>query len=137
MDAVAIDHVNLRIPPDGIHQAIDWYVERLGFEVERVAEFEAGEKPFIAVRLTDTTVIHLWPDPDFEPSSGLNFDHVSIHLDESVESIRETVEKAGISVEDDRTVAGAQGDARAIYVRDPFGYLVELKARHGTTGPDD
>lgn len=136
MDATAIDHVNLRIPPDGIQQAIDWYVDGLGFEVERIAEFEAGEKPFIAVRLTETTVIHLWPDPDFEQPSGRNYDHVSIHLDEPADSIRETVENSGLSVEDDRTVAGAMGEGRAVYVRDPFGYLIELKARHGNAGSE-
>lgn len=130
MDAVAIDHINLRIPSDGLPQALEFYRDGLGFEIERRDEFEAGETPFIAVRLTDTSVIHLWPDPDFESPDGSNYDHISIHLDESGESIRETVEDTPVPIEDDRTVAGAVGQERAIYVRDPSGYLVELKAAH-------
>lgn len=132
MDAVAIDHVNLRIPATGLQQALDFYRDALGFEIERLEQFEAGEKPFIAVRLSKHSVLHLWPDPDFEAPSGRNYDHVSIHLDESAERIREILENAELPIEDDRTVAGAVGHERAIYVRDPFDYLVELKAAHQT-----
>jgi catechol 2,3-dioxygenase-like lactoylglutathione lyase family enzyme len=130
MDAVSIDHVNLRIPANGIPQALEFYRDVLGFEIERRDEFKADEKPFIAVRLTETSVIHLWPDPNFESPNGWNYDHISIHLEESGEAIRETIEDAAVPIEDDRMVAGAVGHERAIYVRDPFGYLVELKAAH-------
>ena len=130
MDAVAIDHLNLQIPPDGTERALAFYRDVLGFEIERLEAFEAGERPFFAVRLTPESVLHLWPDEAFEKPAGQNFDHVAIHLDATGDEIRELVENADVSVVDDRPVAGAQGEARSVYVRDPFGYLLELKRRH-------
>jgi catechol 2,3-dioxygenase-like lactoylglutathione lyase family enzyme len=130
MDAVAIDHLNVRIPTDGIDRALAFYRDGLGFDVERLDAFEAGERPFFAVRLAPESVLHLWPDEDFEEPTGRNFDHVAIHLDATGEEIRETVAAADVPIVDDRTVAGAQGEARSVYVRDPFGYLLELKSRH-------
>jgi catechol 2,3-dioxygenase-like lactoylglutathione lyase family enzyme len=130
MDAVAIDHLNLQIPADGTERALEFYRDVLGFDIERLDAFEAGERPFFAVRLTPASVLHLWPDEAFEEPAGQNFDHVAIHLDATGDEIRELVENADVSVVDDRTVAGAQGDARSVYVRDPFGYLLELKSRH-------
>lgn len=132
MEPVAIDHLNLKIPLDGRDRALTFYRDTLGFAADRLDRFAADEIPFFAIRLTDTSVIHFWPDPDFEPPTNQNYDHVSIHLEDSIESIRETLDDTGIPLEDDREVLGAAGTARAVYVRDPFGYLIELKARHGT-----
>lgn len=130
MDPVAIDHLNLKIPPDGHDRALAFYRDTLGFDADRLDGFATDELPFFAIRLTDRSVIHFWPDLDFEPPSGQNYNHLSIHLDEPIESIKETLDTAGVSPEDERKVLGATGTARAVYVRDPFGYLVELKARH-------
>lgn len=130
MDAVAIDHLNLKIPADGRDDALAFYRDGLGFDVERLAAFEAGDRPFFAIRLTPDSVLHLWADEDFEVGTGRSFDHVAIHLDASGETIRDQVEDAEIRVLEDRSVDGARGEARSIYVRDPFGYLLELKSRH-------
>jgi catechol 2,3-dioxygenase-like lactoylglutathione lyase family enzyme len=130
MDVVAIDHLNLRIPAGEREQAVDFYGQKLGFDLEGLAAHDAGERPFFAVRLTEHSVIHLWPDPDFETPTDLNYDHVSIHLQASATEIRDRLESADIAVEDDREVLGAAGSARALYVRDPFGYRLELKAHH-------
>jgi catechol 2,3-dioxygenase-like lactoylglutathione lyase family enzyme len=130
MDPVAIDHLNLRIPTDSRSEAIAFYGDTLGFDIERLDQYEAGETPFFAVRLTADSVLHLWPDEDFEHPQGVNYDHVSLHLDQSAAAIRERIEAEGVEIVDEREVLGANGDGRAIYVRDPFGYLVELKGRH-------
>lgn len=130
MDAHAIDHANLHIPSDGIETALEFYRDALGFHIERLDQFHAGETPFFAVRVTPKSAIHLWPDPDFEPPSGEGYDHLAIHLAESLGAIRETVQTAEITIEDERSVLGAAGEATSIYVRDPFGYLLELKADH-------
>ncbi|AOW80172.1 lactoylglutathione lyase [Halodesulfurarchaeum formicicum] len=132
MDAIAMDHVNLRIPAAGRDRAVEFYGEKLGFEIELEDAFDAGDRPFFAVRLTPQSVLHLWPDPEFEPPQKQNFDHVAIHLDASIEAIREDLAAAGVESVDDREVFGAMGTARSVYVQDPFGYLVELKARHSS-----
>ena len=64
MNARHIDHVNLRIPDDGVDDAREFYGERLGFGIEDTL-FEAGEKPFFDVRLSATGVVHLWPTDEF------------------------------------------------------------------------
>jgi catechol 2,3-dioxygenase-like lactoylglutathione lyase family enzyme len=128
VDATAIDHVNLRIPADGMDAALAFYRDSLGFEADRLDAFEAGEKPFFSVRLTPGSVLHLWPDPSFEPPTGTNFDHVAVRLDESLADLRTRLDRAGIDVERSGDPLGATGTGPAVYVEDPFGYRIELKA---------
>lgn len=123
-----IDHVNLRIPADGLADARDFYADALGFELAGVDRFEAGEKPFFDVRLAPEHVIHLWPTDEFDAPGATNYDHVALVVDEDIESVRETLDDAGVAVERELdSPLGATGEAGAVYVRDPFGYRVELK----------
>jgi len=124
-----IDHVNLRIPADGLGAARAFYADALGFELEGVARFEAGEKPFFDVRLAPEHVIHLWPTDAFDAPRATNYDHVALVVDEEIEAVKATLADAGIEVEQELdSPLGATGEAPAVYVRDPFGYRVELKA---------
>ncbi|PSQ54534.1 lactoylglutathione lyase [Halobacteriales archaeon SW_8_68_21] len=129
MRARHIDHVNLRIPADGVDDAREFYGEALGFGIED-ALYAADDKPFFDVRLSATAVIHLWPTEEFEPPTKTNYDHVAVVVEESVDEI--ATELADVGVEVEKTLdspLGATGEAGAVYVRDPFGYRVELKTR--------
>ncbi len=129
MQARAIDHCNLRIPADGVDSAIDFYGDRLGFDIEHVDVYRAGEKPFFDVRLTPTTVIHLWPTSAFDPPNATNYDHTAIAVASSIETIKAELSAADVPIEQELSAPrGATGEAAAVYVRDPFGYRVELKA---------
>ena len=129
MRARHIDHVNLRIPADGVDDAREFYGERLGFGIED-ALYAAGEKPFFDVRLSATAVIHLWPTDSFEPPERTNYDHVAVVVEGSAAEIETDLEAAGVEVEKSLDEPlGAVGESAAVYVRDPFGYRVELKAR--------
>ena len=129
MDARAIDHVNLRIPDGGVADAIVFYRNGLGFDIEGRERYEAGDKPFFDVRLAPAHVIHLWPTPEFDPPEATNYDHVAILVEESIETIREELATAEIEIEQELDgPLGATGTGPAVYVRDPFGYRVELKA---------
>ena len=129
MNARHIDHVNLRIPADGSEDAREFYGEQLGFGIED-ALYEADEKPFFDVRLSATAVIHLWPTDEFERATKTNYDHVAVVVEESPEEIASELAEAGVEVEKMLdSPLGATGEAGAVYVRDPFGYRVELKAR--------
>jgi catechol 2,3-dioxygenase-like lactoylglutathione lyase family enzyme len=124
-----IDHVNLRIPVDGVDDAKSFYGERLGFGIEDTL-FEAGEKPFFDVRLSRTGVIHLWPTEAFEPPTGRNFNHVCVVVEGSIATVTDRLADEGVAVEKElSSPRGATGEAPAVYVTDPFGYRVELKAR--------
>lgn len=129
MQARHIDHVNLRIPAGGVDDAREFYGEGLGFGIED-ALYAAGEKPFFDVRLSATAVVHLWPTDEFEPPTATNYDHVTVVVEESIDEIEAELDAADVAVE--KTLdepLGATGEAPAVYVRDPFGYRIELKAR--------
>lgn len=127
MNVTAIDHVNLQIPNDGIDTAIEFYRDVLGFEPENLALYNDGQKSFFSFRLTDTSVIHVRPVDDFREPSGHNYDHVALLIEESVEAVTQVLDDAGIGIERQSEPLGATGVAPAVYVTDPFGYLIEIK----------
>jgi len=129
MQARHIDHVNLRIPADGVDDATAFYGDKLGFGIED-GPYAADEKPFFDVRLSPTAVIHLWPTAEFERPTATNYDHVAIVVEGSAEELEAELESAGVEVEKSLdSPLGAAGESPAVYVRDPFGYRVEIKTR--------
>ncbi|WP_050032233.1 VOC family protein [Halorubrum halophilum] len=129
MQARHIDHVNLRIPIDGVDDAREFYGEKLGFGIEDTL-YAADEKPFFDVRLSATAVIHCRPTEEFEPPTAANYDHVAVVVEESLDEIESELYSAGVEIEKRLdSPLGATGEAPAVYVRDPFGYRIELKAR--------
>ncbi|ELY72082.1 VOC family protein [Natrinema pallidum] len=127
MDAQRIDHVHLRIPADEIEHAVEFYQGHLGFPLEGFDEYEQGETPIFHFRLTADTIIHVRPTDEFVHPDRENFDHLAIILDENIEDVKQELQDAGVIIEREGTPDGATGEAPAIYVRDPFGYLLELK----------
>ncbi|EMA59498.1 VOC family protein [Halorubrum kocurii] len=127
MEARHIDHVNLRIPADGVDDAREFYGERLGFGIED-GPYAAGEKPFFDVRLSATAVIHCWPTEEFNPPTATNYDHVAVAVEGSADELEAELEAAGVEIEKSLDEPlGAVGESPAVYVRDPFGYRVEIK----------
>lgn len=129
MDVRTIDHVNLRIPPDGIGEALEFYRDRLGFGIEGLDAHRAGEQSFFDVRLAPAHVVHLWPTDAFEAPSGNGFNHVALVVEGDVEWIKSALSEAEIAIDDEiEAPLGATGRSPAVYVTDPFGYRIELKS---------
>lgn len=129
MNGTAIDHVKLRIPDDGVETAVDFYRDALGFEIDGMDLYESGEKPFFSVRLAPGAVIHLEPDAAFDPASDRNaYDHVAVRIDDTIEGIESSLSDGGVEIDRRLEPLGATGVAPAVYVTDPFGYRIELKA---------
>lgn len=129
MEISHIDHVNLHVPADALEQAREFYVEQLGQELVNVNAYESGEKPFFTVHLAPEHALHLWPTEDFDPPGEPNFNHVALVLDATIGEIEESLEEAGVPVEQEgEGLTGAIGEGASAYVRDPFGYQLELKA---------
>jgi catechol 2,3-dioxygenase-like lactoylglutathione lyase family enzyme len=128
MDVRSIDHVNLRIPEGGHSAAVAFYGDRLGFEIEGVARWRDGEKSFFDVRLAPDHVVHLWPTPAFDPPTGTNYDHLAVVVEDDIEAVKSQLAAADVPLYDElSSPLGATGEAPAVYVEDPFGYVVELK----------
>lgn len=138
MEATAMDHVNLRYPEGELEAALEFYCEKLGFESELVGYDENGE-PFVdhpshfSVRLGETCLLHMTPEDDptivnrYQDESRTGFDHVSLLFDESLDAIKMRLEDAGVEIHREFEPSGATGTAPAVFVLDPFGYMLELK----------
>lgn len=128
MDARAIDHATLHVPSDGLADAAAFYGDALGFDLEGVDRFEAGETPFFDVRLAPEHLLHLWPIEEFTEPDGTNYDHLALVVEQSIGELEAELADAGVEIERRlENPVGATGRAPAVYVRDPFGYRVELK----------
>jgi len=128
MDATEIDHIKLYIPPDGRDTAVSFYRDALGFGIDGMERYESGEKPFFSVRLAPGAVVHLEPDEDFEPTARTDYDHIAIRIDDTIDGIERALAAAEIEIDRRLTPLGATGVAPAVYITDPFGYPIELKA---------
>lgn len=119
MRVSSLDHLVLNVAD--AHRSLDFYVGVLGLEPERQAEWEAGEAPFVSVRIDPATIIDLF---EIE-RSGHNVDHFCLVVDADVDTLAES---GGFDVHSGPSeVFGARGQGRSIYVRDPDGNVVELR----------
>ncbi|ERH12860.1 MAG: hypothetical protein J07HB67_01886 [halophilic archaeon J07HB67] len=129
MNTTRLDHLNLRIPADGVPDALDFYRDTLDIGVEGLDRYRADEKPFFDLRIAPDQVVHLWPTPEFDRPTATNYDHLALAVAEPIETVETELADAGVEIESHLdSPLGATGEAPAVYVRDPFGYRVELKA---------
>lgn len=122
-----IDHLNVRIPNDGVDDAVAFYRDLLGFEVRNLDAVRAGDRSLFTCYCDGECVMHLRPDDDFTPPDGSNFDHLAVVLDADEAALRRALDDAGVTIDRERDRSAREGADVALYVRDPFGYGVELR----------
>lgn len=122
-----IDHVNLKIPEDRIEEALEFYREFLGLETWKLEDYREDERTSFFFRIGENALLNIRPKPDFERPSGKNLDHFCIVKDVDVDEMRKEAKREGYEVLRQSTPLGTQGRAPAIYVQDPFGYVIEIK----------
>ena len=127
MVAERIDHINIKIPEDGVERALNFYVDLLGFESLKLEAYQDDERTSFFVRIGETSVINIRPVETFEPPSGENLDHFCLVVDERIKELKPRLQDANVEILKEGTPFGATGRAPAVYVTDPFGYTVELK----------
>ncbi|MCW8173567.1 VOC family protein [Natrialba swarupiae] len=126
MDVSDIDHVNIRIPTGSVDEAVAFYRDGLGFEPENLDRYRDGERTIFSFRLNERCILHVRPVESFSPPDGKGFDHFAIVVEESIGGQRTT--RGGRHRNRARRESlGATGRAPAVYVRDPFDYLIEIK----------
>jgi len=135
MKITGADHTNWRVK-DVQQRSLRFYRDVLGLEPFGLEEYHREERPIVSLRVTPTFILHLSPDPSFEPGSTGGYDHLDLGVEEThTEALAEYLRTSGVEVERrSEGVVGAQGEGGALYVRDPDGYLIELKL-YGTLSP--
>ena len=120
---IGFDHVVLNCVD--VERSLAWYVDELGLEPVRVDEWRAGQVLFPSVRIDATTLIDLLA----ADRSGTNLDHVCLVIEP--DDLAALGASGRFDVVGDGPVEGlfgAQGFASSLYVRDPDGNVVELRA---------
>ena len=127
MKITGADHANWRIKD--LERSLRFYRDVLGFEPFGLEEYHREERPIVSLRVTPTFILHLRPDPSFESGATGGYDHLALVVEDTdTEALAEYLKTKGVEVERrSEGVVGAQGEGEALYVRDPDGYLIELK----------
>lgn len=128
LTVTALDHVVLRVRD--LERSLGFYRDTLGLPIEMLEEYRAGTRPFVSARVGGQ-LIDLVPDPTYDPRSG---DGGLLHLCVRVAGglaadVLPRVRAAGIEILEPEPMIrlGATGYGPSVYVRDPDGYVVELK----------
>lgn len=119
MRVTGLDHIVLKVAD--ARRSLEFYAGTLGLEPVRQAEWEAGEAPFVSVRVSDDVIIDLM---EME-RSGENADHFCLVIDDDLDQL-----VADGVVEPEFPPAelfGARGQGWSVYVKDPDGNRVELR----------
>jgi catechol 2,3-dioxygenase-like lactoylglutathione lyase family enzyme len=137
MKITEADHTNWRVRDVG--RSLGFYRDVLGLEPFGLEAYERGEHPLVSLRVTPGFILHLRPDPTFEPTSTGGYDHLALVVEgTNPEALARYLTDAGVEIENtSRNVIGARGSGQAIYVRDPDGYLIELKFYNTKSGALD
>lgn len=126
---VALDHLVLRVRD--LERSLGFYRDTLGLTVEFIDEYRAGARPFVSAR-AGSQLIDLVPDPGYEPEAGVRaggFMHLCVRIEGSLADAVPYLRRRGVELIEEAPMPrmGATGMGLAIYVRDPDGYIVELK----------
>ena len=127
---VAMDHIVLRV--SDVKRSLDWYANELGLEPVRVEEWQAEECPFPSVRISEGTIIDLIEGE--VDQMRRNLDHFCMVVSaESMDEVR-TSGRFRIVRDPDFELFGARGMADGLYIADPDGNEIELRAYRSAVG---
>ncbi|MBI3783241.1 MAG: VOC family protein [Deltaproteobacteria bacterium] len=132
LKAISLDHFVLRVRD--LDAALRFYHDILGLPIEWLDEYRAGARPFVSARVGGQ-LIDLVPDPTYDPAESAykgGYLHCCIEIEGKLIEIVPWLAQRGVEVIESEPVSrmGARGIGLSIYVKDPDGYIVELKERH-------
>jgi catechol 2,3-dioxygenase-like lactoylglutathione lyase family enzyme len=126
----ALDHFVLRVRD--LDKSLGFYHGALGLPIESLEEYRAGQRPFVSARVAGQ-LIDLVPDPTYDGEASFatsGFMHLCVRIAGSLEQdVIPRLKEHGVTLVEEvpMTRMGATGYGGSIYVRDPDGYVVELK----------
>ena len=119
MKITEIDHVVLNVAD--ARRSLDFYTGVLGLEAVRLAEWEAGEAPFVSVRVHDGFIIDLME----VDRTGENADHFCLVVEDDLDRL--IADGTIVPESGPMDLFGARGQGYSVYLRDPDGNRVELR----------
>lgn len=129
---IELDHIVLNV--GDIDRSLKFYTEVLGLKGERVDEFRAGKVSFPSVRITDQTIIDLFPSKDRASDSSSeravkNLNHFCLVVGaDSFSGIVDYLAENHVTVRQGPVSRwGAQGRATSVYFFDPDGNEIEIR----------
>lgn len=121
MSVRGIDHIVLAVAD--VERSLAWYTEMLGLDGVRVDAWRRREVPFPSVRIDEGTIIDLFA----RERTGTNMDHLCLVVDAA--DVDAVAGDPRFTVVDGPVWRfGARGDGWSVYVLDPDGNTVELRA---------
>lgn len=123
----ALDHIVLRV--SDVERSLRWYTECLGLAPVRVEEWRAGECPVPSVRVSGETIIDLISGEVNHKSR--NLDHFCMVVSTDDLALVRSSGKFEIVRDPDFELYGARGYADGLYIADPDGNEIELRAYAG------
>ena len=133
IDIQGLDHFVLRVRD--LDRSLAFYRDLLGLRVQFLNEYRAGVRPFVSVCIGDQ-LLDLVPDPTYDPAAGMNaggFMHLCVRVAHpAMAQLIPLLQARDVDLLDEQPAPrmGATGMGLSIYVRDPDGYIVELKERN-------
>lgn len=122
----ALDHIVL--PVADVERALKWYCGRLGLEPLRLEQWRTGKAPFPSVRVSAGTIIDLIERSSADDPVGRNLDHFCLVVSAADLAFVRASGEFEIVRDPDFALYGARGLADGLYVCDPDGNEVELRA---------
>jgi catechol 2,3-dioxygenase-like lactoylglutathione lyase family enzyme len=129
----ALDHIVLNVRD--IDRSLNFYSDTLGLQPERLDEFKAGKVGFPSVRITEDTIIDLFPindaaarnRPGEKVAGNLNHFCMVIGTDDFFGIVAYLKEKEIPIRAGPVSRWGARGRATSVYFLDPDGNEIELR----------
>ncbi|HVN86467.1 MAG TPA: VOC family protein [Candidatus Binatia bacterium] len=128
-----LDHFVLRVRD--LERALGFYRDLLGLHIQFLDDYRKGTRPFVSACIGEQ-LLDLVPDPTYDPTAGLSaggFVHLCVRVARpSMAELIPLLKAHGVELIEEQPVPrmGATGMGLSIYVRDPDGYVVELKEQN-------
>ncbi len=127
-----MDHIVINVVD--INSSLRFYTEILDLPGERVEEFNNNQVPFPSVRLSQDTIIdlfpkNLWDKTNPENVCRPNLNHFCLSTNKkNWQLVQEKLEENGISIDDGPVKRwGACGSGVSVYFRDPDENVIEVR----------
>ena len=124
-----LDHIVLNVRD--IDRSLQFYIDVLGLEPERLDAFRAGKVGFPSVRINPGTVIDLFPAKDQGSGANIkrNLNHFCLVIGkEDFAGIVDFLTRRQIAIREGPVSRwGARGQATSVYFHDPDGNEIEIR----------